>query len=108
MVKTFKKVRQKIMVGIVAAMGVVISGETAFADSAIGGRVESASTGFVSLLQSFGKPATMAVIAGMGLLLIVATQHQKENVKDGIIGKIIGVAALVLAVPAADAIWGIF
>lgn len=102
-----KRFKAKAAAVMTAAAVFLMSGTSVFA-SAISSNVDNASNAFVELLQSLGKPLVMAIIAAMGLFTVIATQHQRESIKEGILPKLIGVGLVVLAVPAADAIWGIF
>lgn len=108
MINIMKNIRTKALIIICSITVFLVCTVPVNAASKIGAQAEKASNGFVQLLQDMGKPAVMAVIAVIGIGLIIATQRQKENIKDGVLGKIIGVGILVLAVPGADAIWGIF
>lgn len=103
-----QSIRTKMAVVMFSMTAFLFAVTPTYAAPAISAKVAGASNGFVALLQSMGKPVVMAVIAIIGIGLLIATQRQKESIKDGILPKLIGVALLILAVPAADAIWGIF
>lgn len=69
---------------------------------------KGAATGFQVSAAGAAKWLLVIGMIVMGLVFLIGTQRQKENTKEGIPDKIIGVALIVCAVPIAGIVFGWF
>lgn len=112
----FSKVKGRLLTAAVSVQTMILTAVPAFAETTpktgTSGTISSSATGAatdaVTFMQGLGKPALMVVIGACGLIFLVGTQRQKDNWKDGLLLKVVGLGVLILAVPLANTIYGWF
>lgn len=107
--KKMTKIKEKVMVSVIALYAVfLVSPAAAYAD-ALSNAAEGAATGIQASAKGIVKWVLVGVIVVAGFAFLgLGGQRAKEHQKETAWEKIVGVALIVLAIPLAGLVFGWF